>query len=128
MEEGENGVFYKCNICGNVIGLIQGDAKHMQCCGKELEPLIANTADASFEKHLPVYEKVGDEIIVKVGEVEHPMDEDHYIVWIAQVSDNRTTRVRLNPNSPTETKFPYIPGSSLYAYCNKHGLWKTEVE
>ena len=123
-----NTVFYKCPICGNIIGLIDGDIKHMRCCGKEMELLVANSQDAATEKHVPVYEKDGDEIIVRVGEVEHPMVEDHYIMWIAQVSDNKTTRIRLHPNQKPEVRFKYIPESTIYAYCNKHGLWKTGVE
>ena len=124
----KNTVFYKCPICGNIIGLIDGDINHMRCCGKEMELLVANSQDAATEKHVPVYEKDGDEIIVRVGEVEHPMVEDHYIMWIAQVSDNKTTRIRLHPNQKPEVRFKYIPESTIYAYCNKHGLWKTEVE
>ena len=27
-----------------------------------------------------------------------------------------------------EVTFKYKPGAMLYAYCNKHGLWVTEVE
>ena len=99
----------------------------MRCCGAELELLVANTVDASQEKHVPVYEVVEDEIVVKVGSVEHPMEKAHYIMWIAQVTDNRTTRVRLYPEQGTETRFPYIKGSTIYAYCNLHGLWKTEL-
>jgi len=124
----KNTVFYKCPICGNVIGLIKGDINHVRCCGKEMELLVANSEDASVEKHVPVYEKVEDEIVVKVGEVEHPMEKEHYIEWIAQVSDNQTTRVRLYPEQSTEVRFKYIPKSVLYAYCNKHGLWKKDVE
>ena len=124
----ENVRFYKCPICGNVIGLIVGEISHMRCCGAEREILVANTFDAAQEKHVPVYEKVEDEIVVKVGSVEHPMEKEHYIMWIAQVSDNRTTRVRLYPEQATETRFPYIKGSVLYAYCNKHGLWSSVVE
>ena len=123
-----NTVFYKCGVCGNLIGLIDGDINHMKCCGKEMERLEANSVDAAFEKHVPVYERVEDEIVVKVGEVEHPMEKDHYIMWIAQVSDNQTTRIRLYPEQGTEVRFKYIPQSTLYAYCNKHGLWKAEVE
>ena len=124
----ENVRFYKCPICGNVIGLIEGDVAHMRCCGAELELLVANTVDASQEKHVPVYEVVEDEIVVKVGSVDHPMEKAHYIMWIAQVTDNKTTRVRLYPEQSTETRFPYIKGSTIYAYCNLHGLWKTVVE
>lgn len=120
--------FYKCNICGNIIGLINGDMKHMACCGKEMEELTPNTVDAAVEKHVPVCAKVGDMLEVKVGEVEHPMQDDHYIMWIAQVSDKQTTRVRLLPGEKPECKFQYIPNSLVYAYCDKHGLWVSEVE
>ena len=120
--------FYHCPICKTTIGLIHGDMEHMTCCGKKLEELVPNTVDASIEKHTPVYEKVDNKILVKVGEVEHPMDEDHYIMWVAQVTDNTTTRVRLLPGEKIEIEFPYIPGALLYAYCNKHGLWETIVE
>lgn len=124
----KNVKFYKCPICGNVIGLIDGDIQHMKCCGKALEELVPNTVDASQEKHVPVYERVEDEIAVKVGTIEHPMEKDHYIMWIAQVTDNCTTRIRLYPEQSTKVRFKYIPKSTLYAYCNKHGLWQTEVE
>ena len=124
----ENVRFYMCPICHNIVGLINGDISHINCCGREMEQLVANTMDAAVEKHVPVYEKVDGEIVVRVGEVEHPMEKEHYIMWIAQVSDNRTTRVQLYPEQATETRFPYIPNSTLYAYCNKHGLWKTTIE
>ena len=123
----ENVRFYRCSICDNVIGLIDGDMEHIKCCGKTMEQMIANTTDASVEKHVPVVERVEDELVVKVGEVEHPMEKDHYIMWIAQVTDNRTTRVRLYPEQATETRFPYIKDSNIYAYCNKHGLWKAKI-
>ena len=123
-----NTVFYKCDVCGNVIGLIKGDINHMTCCGKKMERLDANTQDAAQEKHVPVYEIVEDEIFVKIGEISHPMEKEHYIMWVAQVSDNQTTRIRLYPEQAAEVRFKYIPGSTLYAYCNKHGLWKKDVE
>lgn len=123
----ENVRFYKCPICGNVIGLIHGDAQQIMCCGKNMELMEANSTDAAQEKHVPVYEKVEDEIVVKVGDVEHPMEKDHYIMWIAQVTDNQTTRIRLFPEQATTVRFKYIPNAILYAYCNKHGLWKKEV-
>lgn len=121
-------IFYQCPVCGNIIEVIDGNIKNITCCGKEMIPILTNTNEASTEKHLPVYEKVEDEMVVRVGEVEHPMEKDHYIMWIAQVSENRVIRVKLYPEQNTETRFPYIKGSDLYAYCNKHGLWKTTVK
>ena len=102
--------------------------QHITCCGKPMNKMIANITDAAAEKHVPVYEKVEDELVVRVGNVEHPMEKEHYIMWIAQVTENRTIRVKLYPEQATETRFPYIPGATLYAYCNKHGLWKTTIK
>lgn len=123
-----NTVFYKCPICGNVIGLIEGDIKKIKCCGREMDQLIPNTQEAAIEKHIPTYEKVEDEIAVKVGEVAHPMTKEHYIMWIAQVSENTTTRIRLYPEQDALVRFKYIPNSKIYAYCNLHGLWVKEVK
>ncbi|MBQ7668444.1 MAG: desulfoferrodoxin [Clostridia bacterium] len=124
----ENTRFYVCPICGNVIGLIDGDANHIMCCGKPMVPLAANTVDAAHEKHVPVIERSEDEIVVKVGEVTHPMEKEHFITWVAEVSDNRTTRVRLYPEQDPVVRFKYIPGATIYAYCNKHGLWSKKVD
>lgn len=124
----ENTRFYICPICGNVIGLIDGDINHIICCGKSMQLLEANSVDAAVEKHVPVYERVEDEIVVKVGEVEHPMEKEHFISWVAQVTDNSTTRIRLYPEQDTTVRFKYIPGATLYAYCNKHGLWSKKVD
>lgn len=124
----ENVKFYICPICGNQIGLIKDSGVPVVCCGKNMELMKANTTDGAVEKHVPVYEKVEDEIVVHVGEVEHPMQKDHYIMWIALVSDNKSSRVTLYPEQETATRFKYIPNSTIYAYCNKHGLWKAEVK
>ena len=97
----ENVRFYRCPICGNIVGLIDGDMSRVICCGRPMEEMVANTTDAAVEKHVPAYEIVEDEIVVKVGKVEHPMEKEHYIMWIAQVTDNRTTRVRLFPEQST---------------------------
>lgn len=124
----ENVKFYICPICGNQIGLIKDSGVPVVCCGKNMELMKANTSDGAVEKHVPVYEKVEDEIVVRVGEVEHPMQKDHYIMWIALVSDNRSSRVTLYPEQETTTRFKYVPNSTIYAYCNKHGLWKADVK
>lgn len=124
----QNTVFYKCPICGNLIGLMKGNINHILCCGREMELLVANSQDGAIKKHIPVYEKVENELVVKVGEINHPMEEDHYIMWIAQVGKNRTTRIRLEPGQEPIVKFKYIPNSTIYEYCNRHGLWAKEVE
>ena len=126
----QNTRFYICPICGKVLGLIHDTKSPTVCCGEKMELLEVNVSDISLEKHIPVYEVDSQEgeVVVKVGEIEHPMEKEHYIMWIAQVSDNKTTRIQLFPEQETTVRFEYIKGAIVFAYCNKHGLWKTEIK
>ena len=121
----------KCEKCGAVIKVLKNctcDNCGIKCCGEEMKEVSANVVECAVEKHIPVYEKVEDELVVRVGEIEHPMEKDHYIMWIAQVTENKVIKVKLYPEQSTETRFPYIPGATLYSYCNKHGLWKSIIK
>lgn len=120
--------YYKCPVCGNIIEIVHGDVSRVRCCGKELVELVANTVDAAVEKHVPVYEVDGNEIVVKVGEVVHPMEEKHYITFITLVTEDKVIRVDLKPGDEPVVRFPYIKDSVIYEYCNLHGLWKNIVE
>ena len=120
--------YFKCPICGNVIEVVNGDVSRVRCCGSELTELIANTVDAAVEKHVPVYEVEENEIVVKVGDVIHPMEEKHYITFITLVTEDRVIRKDLTPGEEPVVRFPYIPGSTIYEYCNLHGLWKNDVK
>lgn len=118
----------KCNSCGNVIEILDDNGGNLVCCSEEMELMVPEASDGVKEKHVPVITKDGDEIIVSVGSVKHPMDEDHYINWIALENGDMVTRVNLNPSDEPEARFPYVKGSIVYAYCDKHGLWKAIVE
>lgn len=120
--------YYKCPVCGNVIEVINGDVNRVRCCGQELVLLEANTVDAAVEKHVPVYEIVDNEIIVKVGEVIHPMEEKHFITFVSLVTNDRVIRVDLKPGDEPIVRFPYIKDSIIYEYCNIHGLWKNNIK
>ena len=120
--------YYKCPVCGNIVQIVDGDIKRVRCCGKEMEELSANTVDAALEKHVPVYEIENDEIVVSVGEVLHPMEEKHYIMFITLVTADRVIRVDLNPLDTPVVRFPYIKDSIVYEYCNLHGLWKNIIK
>ena len=120
--------FYKCNHCGNMIAFVKASGVPVMCCGEPMEEMVPGTTDAALEKHVPDVTVEGNCVKVKVGSVEHPMLEEHYIEWIALVSDKKECTKYFNPGEVCETHFKYIPGSTLYAYCNKHGLWKTDVE
>ncbi len=114
----------KCKCCGAVVKVLN-DSECISCCGEKMEKVVPNSVEASFEKHIPQYEVNGECILVKVN---HVMEEDHYIEWISMVSDNKQCIKYFKPGDNAETKFHYIPGSTIYAYCNKHGLWKKDVE
>ncbi len=118
---------YVCPICGNVIYLVEGNSSLLRCCGREMVLLEPNTEDAALEKHVPYCTVEGDKVKVTVGEVVHPMDKDHYIGWIAMKHKNVVTVVWLKPGDSPEAIFDYKKGSVIYAYCNKHGFWKTEI-
>ena len=75
--------FFKCNVCGNMIAFVKASGVPVMCCGQPMEEMIPGTTDAAQEKHVPVYEVEGNCVHVKVGEVEHPMLEEHYIEWIS---------------------------------------------
>src|SRR5574344_1639012 len=119
--------FYLCLICGNVIELINGAAERIKCCDQNMKLLVPNTVDAAFEKHVPYCVVKGNKVEVQIGEVVHPMVEEHYIMFIAIVKGNKITRVDLKPGMEPKVTFDYEEGSTVYEYCNKHGLWKKEI-
>ena len=120
--------YYRCPICGNVIEVVNGNVNMVKCCGATPVLMEANTVDAAVEKHVPVYEIEGEEIVVKVGEVIHPMEDAHYITFITLVTNDRVIRVDLKPCDEPVVRLPYVSGSVIYEYCNLHGLWKNEVK
>lgn len=117
---------YKCEMCGNIIEVLHGAGGELVCCGQAMTNLAENSVDAAVEKHVPVVEAVDGGYKVKVGEVAHPMADDHYIEWIELVAGEKAFRVFLSPGDAPEAEF-CIDASGVYArsYCNLHGLWKS---
>jgi len=70
---------YKCNVCGNIIELLHAGLGQLVCCGQPMKLLKEKAVDVGLEKHVPVIEKVGNKVKVKVGSVPHPMEQKHYI-------------------------------------------------
>lgn len=117
---------FKCNKCGNVVALVEGNEKFLKCCGEELQEVSVKTGEGEI-KHKPVMQVEDDQVYIKVGETIHPMDEDHYIKWILIVSSNSTKMIKFNPGDTPECVVPYEECMKVYAYCNKHDLWKSEL-
>jgi superoxide reductase len=118
---------YKCNICGNIVEVIHTGVGQLVCCGQPMELLTEKTEDVGLEKHVPVIEKTGNKVKVKVGSIPHPMEEKHYIEWIEIIADNKTCRKFLRPGEKPEAEFE-TTAKKIQAreYCNIHGLWKTK--
>lgn len=114
-------MFKKCIKCGSVIYVVNGE-RNLTCCDGEMKEIVANSVDASFERHVPNVEIKDDKIKVIV---DHVMDHDHYIAWIALESNNEIIIKKLKDKA--EVTFDYIEGSTVYSYCNKHGLWSKNV-
>lgn len=120
--------FYKCRKCGHVVYSINEKCENVKCCDEEMMLLKAGETDGALEKHVPVY-VINDSIIeVTVGEVIHPMEEDHYIEFICYEANNNVYFKKLLPGSEPKASFPYMGKGVIYEYCNKHGLWKKDVE
>ncbi|HOJ64748.1 MAG TPA: desulfoferrodoxin [Spirochaetota bacterium] len=117
---------YKCEICGNIVEVLNGAGGTLVCCGKEMSLLKENTVDAAKEKHVPVIETMEKGIKVKVGSVAHPMEEKHYIQWIELIADDVSYIKFLKPGDAPEATF-CIKAEKISAreYCNLHGLWKS---
>ena len=103
-------------ICGN---------GSLSCGGQAMEYLNANTSDGASEKHVPVVEMEGGTLKVSVGSVFHPMTTEHSIVT------RRGWQLRALPvDENPVTEFAVARDDSpicVYAWCNLHGLWKTEL-
>ena len=117
---------YKCPVCGNIVEVLVVGGGELVCCGKPMELQEEKTQDQGLEKHVPVIEKTDDKIIVKVGEVPHPMEEDHYIQFIELIADGQVYRQELKPGQEPQAEF-CLKANEITAreYCNLHGLWKS---
>jgi len=116
---------YKCEVCGNIIKMVQAKAEALVCCGKPMAHLKENTVDASKEKHVPVVEITEKGITVKVGSVAHPMEDKHFIQWIEVIADGNNCVHMLKPGDKPEAFFPCTAKNVVVReYCNLHGLWK----
>lgn len=123
----ESVTFFRCSICGNIVRLVKNGGGQLVCCGKPMEKLQANTTDAAVEKHVPVAEHKNGKLHVKVGSVDHPMTEAHYIEWIAVVDEKGVQHISLTPSDKPEAVFCDVDKAEIYEYCNLHGLWKTDI-
>ena len=119
--------FYVCEHCGNMVTFLHSAGVPVVCCGQKMTELVPGTVEAAHEKHIPVVETNGRTVTVKVGSVEHPMVEAHFIQWIALETNQGSQIKYLKPETKPEAVFELAEGEevvAVYEYCNLHGLWK----
>lgn len=123
----ESQKFYYCEICGNVCGLLEDSGVPLYCCGEAMIEMKADSS-ASVEKHKPEVLIEDKNVMVKV---EHPMDKDHYIDWVyIQTTQGGQRKVLTGSEKPTAV-FCMAPNEKpirVFSYCNKHGLWSTDID
>jgi superoxide reductase len=121
--------FYVCAHCGNIIEKINDAGVPVMCCGEKMKEMIPGTSDGAAEKHVPVWKVEGGKVVVNVGEVDHPMIPEHFIGWVALETKQGVQRKYLKPGEEPNVTFSLGDDKAVavYAYCNLHGLWKTEV-
>ena len=121
--------FYICRHCGNLARMIHDAGVPMMCCGQKMDELLPNTVEASGEKHLPAVTVEEGAVHVNVGSINHPMIPEHYIEWIYVQTENGGHLKSLKPGDDPSASVCLGDDKLLavYAYCNLHGLWMTEV-
>ena len=121
--------FYICEHCGNIVGMIHSAGVPLMCCGQKMTKLEAGVVEASHEKHIPVVTVEGNTVRVNVGSVTHPMSEEHHIAWVYLQTNRGGQRKCLDVTGAPEVTFALADETpvAVYAYCNLHGLWKTDL-
>ncbi|MBQ3393715.1 MAG: desulfoferrodoxin [Oscillospiraceae bacterium] len=122
--------FFKCMRCGNIAVKVHDSGVPMVCCGEKMTELEPNTVEASGEKHLPVVTLDGDLVKVNVGSADHPMIPEHYIEFIYLYTEKGGQIAWLKAGDKPYAEFAISEGDkplAAFAYCNLHGLWKTDI-
>ncbi|MBN2738501.1 MAG: desulfoferrodoxin [Spirochaetales bacterium] len=123
---------YKCDVCGNIIEVVNASDGELVCCGEPMTLQTEKTADSSTEKHVPVIEKRAEGCYkVTVGSTLHPMKDEHYIQWIELIADGVSYTQFLKPGDEPVAEFctKSLNATTVTAreYCNVHGHWKNSL-
>ena len=121
--------FFICRKCGNVIGMIDGSGVPIKCCGQNMEQLEGEKEEGKAENHKPVVNISGNSVNVRVGNTAHPMEREHGITWVYLQTDRGGHRKCLDSDGNPEVDFVLSDEKpiAVYAYCNLHGMWITEI-
>ncbi len=123
---------YKCNVCGNIVEVVNQGTGELVCCSVPMEQLQEHSNDDNaMEKHVPIITMEGENKTIRIGSIPHPMEKEHYIIFIEAISADKKYLKRkfLYPNE--EPKMELKADCSYNEFtarelCNIHGLWKSE--
>ena len=119
--------WYKCEICGNVVAVVNAGAGELVCCGQPMNEMqVKSTGDEGYEKHVPIVTINGDKVHVKIGEIPHPMEDEHHLQVVQIIRSGAVVEgKRLYPGHETELTFLLedTKGIRVRTVCNVHGLW-----
>ncbi len=121
---------FRCAHCGNTIAFVKESGVPVICCGEPMQEILPGVVDASHEKHVPVAHVDGGLVTIEVGSAVHPMEEKHFIEWIVLESKKGRQRKTLQPGDAPQAAFMLTADDApvaVYAFCNLHGLWKTDI-
>lgn len=110
--------FYVCPICGNIV--YSSGSAVFSCCGVNL---IKHTCDLIDDDSIKI-EIIDDEYYVFIN---HDQTKTHYISFIAYVTSDTCTIKKLYPEGSIEASFKRNGHGTIYAYCNKDGLFQKRI-
>ncbi len=124
---------YKCNVCGNIVEVINSGVGELLCCSVPMEQLNEQTEDKSLqEKHVPIVKFESENKTIRVGSIPHPMEKEHYIVFIEAISPDKKylKRKYLTPGDEPKLELKHCTCSEFKAreLCNIHGLWTSDYK
>lgn len=119
---------YKCEVCGNTVQVILEGFGQLTCCGQPMLKMLPKTNDENFaEKHVPVFNETEAGLEIKVGSIPHPMENEHYIMFMEAISKDKNSMLLqyLYPNDEPKTVIRDIQEvENALGFCNIHGLWE----
>jgi superoxide reductase len=119
--------FHYCEKCGNTVELIRNVGEPIKCCGSKMTELVPHWKEGG-EKHTPIIKIKNKSVSVDIGEIPHPMTDEHSINWVCLETNHGMHRKFLAPGSEPKVTFALADEKPVcvYSYCNLHGLWKSD--
>jgi superoxide reductase len=139
---------YVCKVCGHIeFNSVSGNCPVCYAPAEKFEQnnnIFVESEEKSKEaspKHIPsinvikecglIPEESCTDIVVRIGEKLHPMEEAHFITFIdCYIDDKYVSRVMLTPGVWASAVFHIKTTGSkvtIVERCNVHGWWKSEA-